>query len=68
MEEELNEQFKPRIKSFVHLSKDYAAEEKMRELMDQLNNRAYKQLEMLLTFLAHSKKQMPGRNKPQIAA
>lgn len=56
MEEELNEQFKPRIESFVHLSKDYAAEEKMRELMDQLNNRAYKQLEMLLTFLAHSKK------------
>ncbi len=61
MHEELGDGYKPRIESFVRLMPDFENEDKLRELMDQLNTRAFKQLEMLLAFLAHAAKTEHGK-------
>lgn len=61
LEEELKESYKARKETFVFLQSDYTEEHRMRELMDDLGKRAYKQLEMLLAFLAHSRKTDEGR-------
>ena len=50
MEEELNEKYKAKYERFVRLSTEYRDEAKMQELMDRLEKRAYKQLEVLLAF------------------
>ena len=50
MEEELDRKFKAKYERYVGLSEEYKDEEKMHELMDNLNKRAYKQLELLMSF------------------
>lgn len=51
MQEELQQKYKAKYERFVRLSNEYREEEKMRELMDNLTKRAYKQLELLMAFL-----------------
>ena len=51
MEEELNEKYKAKYERFMRLSAAYRDEERLQELMDTLTKRAYKQLEVLLSFL-----------------
>ncbi|MCF6342804.1 MAG: primosomal protein N' [Bacteroidales bacterium] len=51
MEEELKEGYKPKMERFVSLSDEFRDEDAMRELMDGLGKRAYKQLELLMHFL-----------------
>ena len=50
MEEELDPKFKAKYERFVALAKDYHSEDKMHELMDELTKRAYKQLEVVMSF------------------
>ena len=50
MEEELDRKFKAKYERYVGLAEEYKNEEKMHELMDNLNKRAYKQLELLMSF------------------
>ncbi len=57
MEEELNERFKPKRETFVSLEPKYRDDDQMRELMDSLGKRAYKQLEILMTYILASGKQ-----------
>lgn len=52
MEEELNEKYKAKYERFARLSNAYRDETALQELMDVLAKRAYKQLEVLLAFLA----------------
>ncbi len=61
LEEELKESYKARKETFVCLQSEYTNEDRMRELMDHLSSRAYKQLEVLLAFLAHSSQTGEGR-------
>ena len=51
MEEELNEKYKAKYERFARLSGEYRDEPKLQELMDRLEKRAYKQLEVLLAFI-----------------
>ncbi|MEI6455839.1 MAG: primosomal protein N', partial [bacterium] len=52
VEEELKDRYKPRKEIFVGLAAPYLEEEgKLRELFDQLEKRAKKQLEMLMTWV-----------------
>lgn len=51
MEEELNEKYKAKYERFVRLTSSYRNEVNLRELMDALTKRAYKQLEVLLAYL-----------------
>lgn len=51
MQEELQQKYKARYERYVRLSNTYREEDKMRELMDNLSKRAYKQLELLMAFL-----------------
>ena len=50
MEEELDQKYKAKYERYVGLAEEYKNEEKMHELMDNLNKRAYKQLELLMSF------------------
>ena len=51
-EEELNDPYKPRKEAFIRLSAAYAEdEEAMRSVFDQLEKRAKKQLEILMTYI-----------------
>ncbi|MBP6978571.1 MAG: primosomal protein N' [Bacteroidales bacterium] len=49
--EELVQQYKPKTDTFVTLAEDYASDEKLNQLFDELNKRAYKQLEILITYI-----------------
>lgn len=53
MEEDLKEKYQEKTEKFVRLTPQFKEEEAMRQLMDQLEKRAYKQLEIVLAFLSH---------------
>ena len=62
LEEELRSKYKPRIETCVKLSAAYEAdEESLRDVMDELNRKAPKQLELLLSYfqLARIKSSRP---------
>lgn len=50
MEEELDPKFHAKYERYVALTEEYHNEEKMHELMDELTKRAYKQLEVVMSF------------------
>ena len=50
MQEELQQKYKAKYDRYVRLSNTYRDEAAMRELMDNLSKRAYKQLELLMAF------------------
>jgi len=50
MQEELQQKYKAKYDRYVRLSNTYRDEDAMRELMDTLSKRAYKQLELLMAF------------------
>ena len=52
MHEELQQKYKAKYERYVRLTNTYRDDEKMHELMDNLSKKAYKQLELLMAFLA----------------
>ena len=50
MQEELQQKYKAKYERYVRLSNTYRSDDAMRELMDTLSKRAYKQLELLMAF------------------
>ena len=60
--EELVQQYQPRMETFVILSEEYASEEKLNQLFDELNKRAYKQLEILISYIRLSSFGRPDTN------
>ena len=50
MQEELQQKYKAKYERYVRLTNTYRNEDAMRELMDTLSKRAYKQLELLMAF------------------
>ena len=52
MDEELSERFKPKTEKFVRVAPEVFDEEILQELMDDLSKRAYKQLELLMNYIA----------------
>ncbi|MDD5506772.1 MAG: primosomal protein N' [Bacteroidales bacterium] len=63
--EELVQQYQPRKETFVILSEEYASEDKLNQLFDELNKRAYKQLEILISYIRLSSFGKPGTNDVQ---
>lgn len=55
MEEELVQREMPKTKAYVRLSEEFKDQEKLRNLMDQLAKRAYKQLEALIVYLRETR-------------
>ncbi len=51
VKEELIQQYKPKTETYVTLGEEYASDEKLNQLFDELNKRAYKQLEILITYI-----------------
>lgn len=54
VKEKLIERYKPRIETFVKLNPDFSSEEKLRELFDELEKRAKKQLDLLMAYVHFS--------------
>ena len=52
LEEEVKERYKPKVETFVRLAPEYREEGKLRQIFDDLEKKAYKQLEILMTFLS----------------
>ncbi|MBM3437221.1 MAG: primosomal protein N', partial [Bacteroidetes bacterium] len=55
IEEELKEKFKPKKETFISLSDEYKDEDKLREVYDHLEKKAFRQLELLMKFIELSK-------------
>jgi len=55
MEEKLPVKFKPRKEAFISLSEEYSDEAKFEDLFGQLEKKAKKQLELLMSFLVLSR-------------
>lgn len=53
--EEVKDKYKPKLQSFLRLHDDYKNENKLRELLNSLEKKAFKQAEVLLFFLHLSK-------------
>lgn len=49
--EEVKEKYKPKLVSFLKLNVEYANEKKLKEILDSLEKKAFKQAEALLYFL-----------------
>jgi primosomal protein N' (replication factor Y) (superfamily II helicase) len=49
--EEVKDKFKPKLVNFVKLNADYKDEEKLKELLDNLERKAFKQAEVMLAYL-----------------
>ncbi len=54
VEEELKERYKPRKETFVKIAKAYHDDKKLQEVFSQLEKRAYRQLEVLMTIISLS--------------
>jgi primosomal protein N' (replication factor Y) len=55
MEEKVPERYRPRKEAYVRLTEEYQDEEKFRDLFTQLEKKAKKQLELLMSFLVLSR-------------
>lgn len=55
MQEELEEQYKPKKEKYVKLADTYCSEEQLKILMDSLSKRAYKQMEMLMVYVRETR-------------
>jgi len=51
VEEDLKDRYRPKIETYVSLSPEYKSEEKLKEVFDSLEKKAFKQLELLMTFI-----------------
>jgi primosomal protein N' (replication factor Y) (superfamily II helicase) len=56
LQEELKEKYKPKLVSYLKLNEVYADEEKLREVFESLEKKAFKQLEVLLFYLKEVKR------------
>ncbi len=52
MEEELPERYRPKKETYIRLTEGYGNDEKFKDLFDQLEKNARKQLELLMAFMA----------------
>jgi len=51
VEEEITERYKPRVELFVQLTEAYRDNDLLQDAMNKLNAKAYKQLELLMSYL-----------------
>jgi len=54
IEEELKVRYKPRKETFIKIAREYRSEEKLQEVFNQLEKRAFRQLEVLMTIISLS--------------
>lgn len=54
VEEELKDRYQPKKETLVRFTPEYGLEEKLQQLFDDLEKRAYKQLELVMTYIRMS--------------
>ena len=63
LQEEIKNIYKPKIEKYITISETYKGEKQLGKLFDELNKRAYKQLEVVMTYLKES--EFYGDGKPK---
>ncbi|MGZ3865908.1 MAG: replication restart helicase PriA [Bacteroidia bacterium] len=56
LQEELKEKYKPKLVAYIKLNEIYKDEEKLKEIFESLEKKAFKQLEVLLFYLKEVKR------------
>ncbi|MBL0048345.1 MAG: primosomal protein N' [Bacteroidetes bacterium] len=56
VEEELKDRFKAKVEQYVRLSEQASSEEKLKEIFDKLEKKAFKQLQVLMAFIKLSER------------
>ncbi len=51
VEEELKDRYKPKVESYIKLTEEYLDEKNLQQLFNDLEKRAFKQLELVMTFM-----------------
>jgi primosomal protein N' (replication factor Y) len=59
LEEELQDQYKPQLETYIHLARAYQNEENLKAVFEKLEKRAFKQLEILISYLGMANKSDP---------
>jgi len=54
LEEELQQRYKPKSETFISLSEDFNSEEAMQSLFNELEKRAYRQMEVMMAWISLS--------------
>lgn len=54
IEEELKSRYKPKKETFIKIAKDFRSEKKLQEVFNQLEKKAFRQLEVLMTIISLS--------------
>jgi len=62
VEEEIKEKYTPRMEAYVKLTDNYSDESKLQEIFDSLEKKAFKQLELLMSYISISGF---GKGKPK---
>lgn len=70
--EELQQRYQPKFETFIRLSEEYDNEEKLKEIFDKLEKKAFKQLEILMSFIRlsdrYSKEKKPVKKSALLKA
>jgi len=53
--EELHQRYKPKSETYIYLSDEFNDESKLKEVFDELDKRAFKQLELLISYIQITK-------------
>lgn len=56
LKEELENPYRQKLEKFIRLSHEYDSEQKLKEAFDEAEKRAPKQLEVLMSFIKHSRR------------
>jgi len=59
LEEELHDKFKPKTETCVRLAEKYNDDKQLHKVFDELNRKAYKQLEILMAFIQLTRDSVP---------
>ncbi|HYV90508.1 MAG TPA: primosomal protein N' [Chitinophagales bacterium] len=62
VKENLIERYKPHIETFIRLNPEYSSDEKLRPLFDELEKKAKKQLDVLMSYI-HFTSKIPADNQ-----
>ena len=63
VQEEIRTRYKPKIEAFVRFTQEYSEEEKIKEIFDDLGKKAYRQLQILVSYINLSRNGQKGESE-----
>ncbi len=63
VQEEIKRRYKPKVEAFVRFTDEYEEEEKIKEVFDELGKKAFRQLQILISFINLSRNDQDGKSE-----